>query len=70
MEIIARIRYDKKNRQIVYSAELIANRVPLYEPNVNIREQIDMLDMAHESIKTAIEDLNDRLQMLVLEGDQ
>lgn len=61
MEINARIRFDGKNRQLVYSAELVANHVPLYGPYVNIKEQVEMLDMAHKTIESVIEKLNDRL---------
>lgn len=61
MEINARIRFDGEKRQLVYSAELVANYVPLYGPYVNIKEQVEILDMAHKAIESVMEKLNDKL---------
>lgn len=69
MEINARIRFDGENRQLVYSAELVANHVPLYGLYVNVKEQVEMLDMAHKTIESVIEKLNDRLSSEVQASD-
>lgn len=58
MEIIAKIRYDEANRQLVYSAELVANRVPLCGPHVNVKGQVVALDMAHKAIEEGIAKAN------------
>lgn len=61
MEINIEIRFDGINRQLVYSADIVANHVPLYDPYVNIKEQVEMLDMAHKAIESVIEEINNRL---------
>lgn len=61
MEINARIRFDGRNRLLVYTADIVANHVPLYDPHVNIKEQVEMLDLAHKAIESAIEEINSRL---------